>query len=1279
MRKDILLNGEWDFMPIYGKRTLELPDKIEYAKEKILVPSSWKNGTKSMSVKKYGFDPFNTFNYPEQWEDAKSGVIARTITVSEDMKKQKIVLKFDAMMQCSAIYLNGEKLADWNEAYLPLFVDITDAAKTGENLLQVVCTEFEKHEIPSGMMRINELAGSWLRSVYLGIWQDVHMLLAPKTNIADAEIVTSVRNNKIDVFADIENTEDKALFAEAQIYDGEKKVKTIKGEVSDGKCVLSDKWDNPILWDTENPHLYDMKIKLYEGEKVIDEMQIRFGFREFWAEGQNFILNGKRVNLRGDSWHFQGAVQMTKEYALNWCRLCKERGVNSIRYHAEPHPEFYLDAADEMGILIVDETAIYGSGKSMDAASPEFIENCRKHIKRFVKRDKNHASVVIWSLENEMRWVDGRDEFKKFVPEFMDIFHNADRSKRLISLDGDNRMIDKSITEVASLHYNIDGTIDQWDRNVPLTIGEHGGLWYVCPQNSSMYIGLDAYRDHETCAEGISVKEQLFMEYARRKDVSGISSFNFAHYFAESMPNEDIILPKIEDLTTENPKIRQIKKYSLTINNGLLKDYPMYKPNVTCKYAEAGMKPVTVILREYNHSFYDDVPVERMLDVYNDTLKDENVTLEITAVQNGEKIFEEKDEFKQNAGERIAIKVSFMPKAAEKTEELIFTVKQYHDGILKNITEKTYKIYSSKIKIEPVSAEKSAYFGNDADFLKVKALLPNCEKLFDINSLKNDVKLLVIGSNIEKNETEMHDALYKFMKNGGNIIITEQKGFAFGDMTINKKKFLRAHSSEYTHPVFCGLSNDDFAYWHEGAEEDGPDSFVNAAFEKPVLGNYRMLLETSFGDFNDGGDLWSPMLEYADCGTVIASEIEIMTNFEKVPQACALLRNMIKYLTEKNVNTVSVGAAVSEKNREFLDKITVKYEPANDFCGFDVIIADEESLKGRELSAKNFAKNGGKLLILPAKDEKVISEVFNEKTELPERPCYHMNADYSFDEMKNISVVDLFGFDKVGMSPREVVNRHLAKNSVKVNGADSLMQSAEGTAWEDLFIEKQTAEYCKRAIVAYNREFAEKPQSYAVKKGNIILSQFITDKNDEKAIRFYTTLLSNIGAEFKFDAMGIIKDEAKYSIETVMTLPYKEYQDYDRAIEYYTDPEFSLNNLGEGLYGWMKKIERRPDGYLHITDSAGNTMFITCFVHVLGETDKEYILEIPANNDFTLYINGEEKQPGRVKLKAGINRFFVLAHVGDQDFALRPVFKNLDGSFAVDLQYRTTVDEIDPK
>ena len=80
--------------------------------------------------------------------------------------------------------------------------------------------------------------------------------------------------------------------------------------------------------------------------------------------------------------------------------------MNSVRLHAEPHPAYYLDAADEMGMLIVDETAIYGSGKAMDASSPVFLDNCRRHVQELVKRDRNHPSVVIWSLEYEMRWVE---------------------------------------------------------------------------------------------------------------------------------------------------------------------------------------------------------------------------------------------------------------------------------------------------------------------------------------------------------------------------------------------------------------------------------------------------------------------------------------------------------------------------------------------------------------------------------------------------------------------------------------------------------------------------------------------------------------------------------------------------------------------------------------------------------------------------------------------------------------------------------------------------------
>lgn len=1271
MRKDILLNGEWDFMPIYETGVLSLPKNIIYDREKLSVPSSWRNGTSSMGIAKYGFDPFNTFNYPNEWDKAGSGVIARTISVSEQMKENRLILKFDAIMKRSCIYLNGEKIAQSNEHYLPIYADITDAARVGENLLQVVCTESEAHKIPAGDIRTNELVGSWLRNTYLGIWQDAHLLILPQAHIADAEIVTSVRNQKIDVYVKTENCADGAAVS-ADIYDGDKVVKSLSAKCEKGQAVLSDKWENPILWDIENPHLYIMKLKLSSG----DEMSIRFGFREFYADGEKFILNGTRVNLRGDSWHFQGAGQMTEEYVRNWCRLLKERGVNSIRYHAEPHPEFYLDVADEEGLLIVDETAIYGSGKSMDAGNPEYIENCRNHIKRFVNRDKNHASVVIWSLENEMRWVDGRDEFKKFIPEFMEIFHNADRSGRLISLDGDNRLIDKEITEVASLHYNIDGTIDQWNRQVPLTIGEHGGLWYVCPQNSSMYIGLSAYDNHERCAEGISVKEQLFMEYARRKDVSGISSFNFAHYFAESMPNEDVILEPRTSEGISKPQIRQIKKYSLTINNGLLKDYPAYIPNVTCKYAEAGMKPVTVIARDYNSSFYDDAPFERIFDVYNDTMHDQNVTLEITAEQNGEAVYSDKAEFVQTAGLRKEHIINISPKKVTAVEKMRLTIKQYHSRELKNVTEREYNIYPHTIKTEIVSDKRAAYFGGDADFEVIKKLLPKCERISDINDLTNDAQLLIVGSNIENTEQELQPRIHSFVAEGGNVLITEQFGFSLGTMVINKKKFLRAHASDYSHSVFDGLCNDDFVYWKCGAEEDGPDSFINSAFEKPVDGNWKMLLECSFGDFNDGGDLWSPMLEYSANGTVIASQVEIMDNFADVPEACVLLRNMIGYLAQKKNRYAKTGVLAGNETKVFLDRLGLKYDDTENIGSYELIIADAECLRGRESELKAF---DGRLFIMPSENEDALSEIFGKTVKIEARPTYHLSADYSFAETKNVSAVDLFGYDKVGMSPREVKNRYLAYNTAECADAKTVLKSVEGTTWEDLFIDNRTAEYCKRALVSYNRELAEKPRSYAIKLGNKVFSQFIKDPNDEKSIRVYTAMLSNSGAEFEIDALSHIKGDAEYSIESVMALPYKSYQNYDRAYEYYTDPEFSLNNLGEGLYGWMKKFERHSDGYLSLTDSHNNTMFITCFVHALRTEDKEYILELDATDKFELYINGELTKPGIVTLKSGINRFFMLAEVGDEDFKFRPIFKNCDGSFATNLQYRLTVDEIDPK
>ncbi|MNW60675.1 hypothetical protein D3C74_386790 [compost metagenome] len=140
--------------------------------------------------------------------------------------------------------------------------------------------------------------------------------------------------------------------------------------------------------------------------------------------------------------------------------------------------------------------------------------------------------------------------------------------------------------------------------------------------------------------------------------------------------------------------------------------------------------------------------------------------------------------------------------------------------------------------------------------------------------------------------------------------------------------------------------------------------------------------------------------------------------------------------------------------------------------------------------------------------------------------------------------------------------------------------------------------------------------------------------------------------------------------------------------DYYTDPEFSLNNLGEGLYGWMKKKERRSDGTLLIPDPAGCPVFLSCFVHlpVLPGDSRNGIvrtgrLRVKTDNAFEIYLNGEyvaapEKE---IRLSSGINRLIAIVQGGREDFAFGMVFLNSDGTYMNDLEYRLTMDEVEPK
>lgn len=1267
LRTTINLNGTWDFCPLYDvHHTLTLPDTDTLDFTSITVPSDYHtDGIRYKDV----FKPYNLFDYPEEWNKSATAVYRRTLDIPADALDGEhcVLLHSENIAQIAAFYINGEHVCDWDEMYLPLECDITEHLHAGENTLSVVCTDYEKVTIPSGQKKITYLAGSFWYNSARGIWGNISAEILPKFHISDVTVRTSVRQKTLEIITELSDADSADI--DIEIYDGGEKVLAFEGKAGS----VATKWDDPILWDIENPHLYTAKVILSVGGKRIDEKDVRFGFREIWTEGTQFILNGTPINLRGDSWHFQGNIQMTKEYAHNWYALCKYNGVNYIRLHAEPHPTYYLDAADEAGMLIVDETAIYGSGKTMDAAHPDYIERCRKHCVRLVKRDRNHPCIVFWSLQNEMRWVDGRDVYKTHIPELMGLM-KAEDPTRAVSIDGDNRLLSYENTELESLHYNIDGTLAQWRREKPLTVGEHGGMWYVCPQNASAYVGLGAYDGFEPCAIGFATKERLFQEDARRKGVSGISTFNFAYYFTRSMPDEDVYV--------DNAPFKKIPKYSLTINNGYLKNYPIFRENPLMPFMREAYRAVTVINREYNKNFYSSKPLVRHFDVYNDTLSAHDCTVAYTLTLAGKPAVSGEKRFSQKPAELYILELELpIPEISEKTAA-VFALTLSHDGDEVFSREWSYNFYPESIKTDKKISSPVFFYG-DEGYEYVAALSENAKKIASLGEAEPG-GVIVLGAHLPDDANTLADHLGRYIYDGGRAVVLEQSTMGIGNLSLTNQDFFSAHSSNPDHPLLKNLSDDDMIYWGPSITEDRPEPIIHRNYMKQKGGEYTYVLESDAGDYADGGDLWSPLMTMDHGqGKIVLCQLELCENYENVPQACVLLSNILSYADKKVAREYKKLYALGRRAEEFASSLGVKYDaavPADD-CG--VVLADMSDAD--ESTIKSLLSAGKTVLTLPLDDGGCdkLTRITGEKIALLPREVSQVKPCVKIDVTENISIIDLFRYDKVPMSPRPVENKRIAKAGIECDAADALIKDVPNNLWEYKIWGTMRSEPCIIPSVSLSREVAETPlsvlSSLSFGGGLLIMSSLSCDGNDEKDVNVYTKILSSLGVETTTKLFTYHRTSANDAVGYFMTLPYDEWQDEEKERKYFTDPDYSLNNLGEGLYGWMLKAEKDTEtGFVTLQNSANRKFFITAFAD--KQVTENVKIKLDSNIPLTFWLNGKEQAGENAVLKKGANRICIEAdNKAGENTCFRMMITRVDGTPVPDLRTHVTIDEVDPK
>ncbi len=320
-------------------------------------------------------------------------------------KGKTIYLLFDGVMSNPEVFVNGKMAGSWDYGYNSFYLDITPFLNVEENNVVAVHVDNRKHDSRwypgAGIYRKVQLIVS--DPVHFNIWGTQITTPVVKPEYADVRIMNSLVNNTgRDEKVRVENI----VYNDSGIEVGRKSIEGIVyGDHTTG-LETTIGLNNPRRWDIDNPVLYTVKSIVYRGNTVPDTRITTFGIRTMRFTADNgFWLNDRRVQLKGVCLHHDHGPLGAAFYPRAMERqleIMKSMGCNAIRTsHNIPAPEL-LELCDKMGILVYNEAFDKYDGKADFKKGTDFDEFAHRNIRNFVQRDRNHPSIFIWSVGNEM-------------------------------------------------------------------------------------------------------------------------------------------------------------------------------------------------------------------------------------------------------------------------------------------------------------------------------------------------------------------------------------------------------------------------------------------------------------------------------------------------------------------------------------------------------------------------------------------------------------------------------------------------------------------------------------------------------------------------------------------------------------------------------------------------------------------------------------------------------------------------------------------------------------
>lgn len=417
------LNGTWKFKwaqhPSKAQLNFFDPKISDAGWDNIPVPSNWQV-VGAREGRKYDRPIFSNIKYPFKatppriTADTNAVGMYRTTFTVADVKDKQVFLHFGGVQSACYVWLNGVAIGYHEDGMTPFEFDVTEDVKAGVNNLAV--------EV------INWSDGSYLEDQdywrLSGIFRDVNLLLLPKVVLTDYSARTILDANQenatLKLSAYVKNYGQQPIHAHQvlfTLYDASKNVvatpvSQMVGTLEMGKegAVRAEMpVPNPAKWSAETPNLYTLTIQLMNSDgKVLEATSQRVGFRDVKTKGGQLLVNGKAVTIKGVNRHEfdpeTGRV-ISRESMIKDITLMKQHNINAVRTSHYPNASEWYDLCDQYGLYVMDEANIEShelwSKNIILADNPQWRAAFLARGNAMVERDKNHPSVIIWSLGNE--------------------------------------------------------------------------------------------------------------------------------------------------------------------------------------------------------------------------------------------------------------------------------------------------------------------------------------------------------------------------------------------------------------------------------------------------------------------------------------------------------------------------------------------------------------------------------------------------------------------------------------------------------------------------------------------------------------------------------------------------------------------------------------------------------------------------------------------------------------------------------------------------------------